>query len=134
MAKAHSQLKELEDSGVPSSQIVIGGFSQGGNLAILAGLSYPRKLAGICSISGWGAYRENLASHVNEANKETPLHYSVGVGDPIVTFPLTKQTGEALQKVLGDHVRISHVERAMHPPGQEEMMAAAAFIGEALDM
>jgi predicted esterase len=134
VAAAHEQLRDIESTGVPASNIMIGGFSQGGVLAILAGLSYPKKLAGICSISGWGAYRASLASHVHEENRETPLHFSVGIGDPIVSFPLTKQTGEVLQKVVGEHVRIEHVERETHPPGQEEMMSAANFICEVLDV
>ena len=130
----HSKLEDIEASGVPSNKIVLGGFSQGGAVAILAGLTYPRALGGIVAISGWGLYREGLPERVHEANKATPMHFSVGKGDPIVTFPLTKRSGEILQSILGERVNIVHAGRAMHPPDQMEMMAAARFIASTLEL
>jgi predicted esterase len=38
--------------GIAAGSIVVGGFSQGGCLALLASLSYPRKLAGGVVLSG----------------------------------------------------------------------------------
>ena len=125
----HAKLDAMENS----EKTILGGFSQGGTVAILAGLSYPKKLAGIVSISGWCAYRETMAEKVNEANKATPILLSVGKGDPIVTFPLTKKSGELLQSIQiaatgEDNVHVIHANRAGHPPGPSEMQAAGAFI------
>lgn len=134
VARIHKMLEDEEAKGIPSNRIVLGGFSQGGSVAILAGLSYPRKLGGIVAISGWGLYRDSLPSKVHEANKDTPMHYSVGMGDPIVTFPLTKQSGEVLQSILKGSINVMHVERSMHPPDQMELMAAARFIASTLEL
>lgn len=131
--RIHAQLDEIEASGVPTSKIVLGGFSQGGTASILAGLTYPKRLAGIVSISGWGAYRESLHEKVVDANKATPLFYSAGVGDPIVTHPLTKRTGEVLEKICSE-ASVSFAKRSMHPPDQGEMMAAASFIAACLEL
>ena len=124
----HQKLDSIAESGVPHDKIVLGGFSQGGAVSILAGLTYPKRLAGIVAISGWCVYREQLAERVHEANRHTPIFLSVGIGDPIVTFPLTKASGELLQKTLGDHVIANHADRPMHPPEHGELMGAAQFI------
>ena len=119
---------------MPADKIVLGGFSQGGTVSVLAGLTYPKTLGGICAISGWGAYRESLPAKVTAAGKQTPMLYTVGTGDPIVTFPLTKKTGELLESMLGDKVTVHHEDRMMHPPSQGEVMMAAQFIKKQLQL
>ena len=39
--------------GIPADRIVLGGFSQGGAMSLLAGLTTERKLGGIAVMSGW---------------------------------------------------------------------------------
>lgn len=41
------------DSGIDSGRIVVGGFSQGGAMSLLCGLTNERKLGGVVSLSGW---------------------------------------------------------------------------------
>ena len=41
------------DQGIPADRIVLGGFSQGGAMSLLAGLTTERKLGGIAVMSGW---------------------------------------------------------------------------------
>ena len=41
------------DSDIPASRIVLGGFSQGGAMSLLTGLTTERKLAGVAVLSGW---------------------------------------------------------------------------------
>jgi predicted esterase len=52
VASVHAMLEQIEAEGTPAEQILIGGFSQGGATSLAAGLAYPRRLAGIVSISG----------------------------------------------------------------------------------
>jgi predicted esterase len=60
--------KEIE-AGIPPERIVLGGFSQGGALALATGLTTPRKLAGLVVLSSWVPIREKLktVSAVNKA-------------------------------------------------------------------
>lgn len=44
--------KEISE-GIPSERIILGGFSQGGALAIHSALTFPKKLAGIIALSCW---------------------------------------------------------------------------------
>lgn len=43
----------LFQAGIPSNRILLGGFSQGGALALHAALTYPQPLAGVMSLSCW---------------------------------------------------------------------------------
>lgn len=132
VAQIHSMIDDLVESGVPSTKIVLGGFSQGGTLSILCGLTYSKPLGGVVSISGWAAYREALPSKVSDANKQLPMLFSVGTADPVVSFALGSASGQILRQVLGDSVSVSHVQRGMHQPDQAEMGAAGQFIASRL--
>ena len=41
------------DAGIPADRIVIGGFSQGGAMSLLTGLTTERKLGGVVVMSAW---------------------------------------------------------------------------------
>ena len=56
----HEHIDALLAEGIPADKVVVGGFSQGGCLALLATLSYPKKLAGGVVLSGWLALRDQL--------------------------------------------------------------------------
>ena len=56
-----SELDELAPS-VPANRIVLGGFSQGGAMSLLTGLTSERKLAGVVCLSGWVPLRGKFKS------------------------------------------------------------------------
>ena len=58
-------------NGIPLSRIVVGGFSQGGAMALYAGLQYSGTLAGVCVMSGYLAKAEGF--ELTEAAKATPV-------------------------------------------------------------
>ena len=45
--------EEEVDSGIPAHRIIIGGFSQGGAMSLLTGMTSERKLGGVVVMSGW---------------------------------------------------------------------------------
>jgi predicted esterase len=60
----HRLITEEVDAGIPSDRIIVGGFSQGMRpvspilsvgcaIAVVAGYTCERKLAGIAGLSGW---------------------------------------------------------------------------------
>ena len=52
--KAVDALIQAEvDAGIPENRIIVGGFSQGGAMSILTGLSGKRKLGGVIALSTW---------------------------------------------------------------------------------
>ena len=52
-AKSLKQLieSEISSTGIDSKRIILGGFSQGGVMALLTGLTLDQRLAGIASLS-----------------------------------------------------------------------------------
>lgn len=49
-------------AGVPPERIVLGGFSQGGAMSLLAGLTDKRRLGGVVVLSGRGPLLSKLKS------------------------------------------------------------------------
>lgn len=49
------------DSGIPENKIVVGGFSQGGAIAMLYGLTKGRDLAGMVGLSTWVVLNHKIA-------------------------------------------------------------------------
>jgi phospholipase/carboxylesterase len=70
--------------GVPASRIVLGGFSQGGVMALLAGVRAPRRLAGLLDMSGYLALAPATAAERSEANRDVPIFMGHGRQDGVV--------------------------------------------------
>lgn len=49
----HKLIADEIKEGISASRIIIGGFSQGGALALYAALTYPEPLAGVIALSSW---------------------------------------------------------------------------------
>jgi lysophospholipase-2 len=49
----HSMIEQEINSGIASNRIVVGGFSQGGALALYSALLFPKPLAGVIALSCW---------------------------------------------------------------------------------
>lgn len=46
-------IEEEVKKGIPTNRIMVGGFSQGGAVAIYSALTYQKQLAGIVCLSSW---------------------------------------------------------------------------------
>lgn len=51
---------EIEKSNTPSNRIAIGGFSQGGALALYSAFTYDKPLAGVMALSCWIPLRKSF--------------------------------------------------------------------------
>lgn len=95
---AISDLVQRErDRGIPSSRIVLAGFSQGGAIALHAGLRYPERLAGIAALSCYLVLSETLAAEASEANRSVPMFVAHGSLDPLVPMALGEASREKLE-------------------------------------
>lgn len=80
-------LDKLISEGIPSEQIMLAGFSQGGVITLHLLPRLPYKLAGFMALSTYMACPEKLATEQLSHNKTTPVFIAHGTQDPVV--PLT---------------------------------------------
>lgn len=80
--------REVE-RGVPTENIVIAGFSQGGAIAYQTALAYDKPLAGLLTLSTYVATKDSLAIH--PIQKNLPILVCHGSRDPVVPEVLGRQ-------------------------------------------
>jgi phospholipase/carboxylesterase len=85
------------ERGVPVSHIVLIGFSQGGAVALAAGLRHPQRLAGIVALSSYLPVAERTASERHAANAATSIFMAHGAFDPVVPQVLGERSRDQLR-------------------------------------
>lgn len=86
--------------GVPSERVILAGFSQGGAVAYLSGLTHPTPLAGIIALSTYIPSANLVTNDLAAANRQIPIFAAHGTDDDVVSLQLGEQA-VALLKVLG---------------------------------
>jgi phospholipase/carboxylesterase len=98
--------------GIPPEQIVLAGFSQGGALALQAGLRYRLKLAGIMALSAYLPVPKTLAAEANHANRSTLVFMAHGDSDNVIPMMLAaaskRQLAESGYQVEWHEYRMGH--------------------------
>ncbi len=85
------------DRGIPSANILLAGFSQGGLIALHAGLRFPDKLAGIVALSTYLPTLEQLKTERSAANNATPIFMAHGIIDSVVDVENGKAAFDTLK-------------------------------------
>jgi phospholipase/carboxylesterase len=84
-------IRREAERGIPANRVVLAGFSQGGAIALHAGLRYPERLAGIIALSTYLPLRA-AAAEFDAANRETPIFMAHGSLDPVVPAALGEES------------------------------------------
>jgi phospholipase/carboxylesterase len=84
------------DRGTPAARIVLAGFSQGGAMALQAGLRYPERLAGLMVLSSYLALPERAVQEAAPANADTPIFLAHGIHDAVVPHQMGAQSRQRL--------------------------------------
>lgn len=74
--------------GIPAQHVFLAGFSQGGAVAYLTGLTYSEPLAGIIALSTYIPSPSQVESCATPACQATPLFIAHGTQDEVVTLAL----------------------------------------------
>jgi len=116
--------------GVPASRIVLAGFSQGGAIALYAGLRHVERLAGIIALSTYLVAPDTLAAEASEANRGVPIFMAHGTADPVVR----PEWGEASRRMLVDsgYPVEWHTYGMPHSVCMEEIVAIGAWMRKVL--
>ena len=82
--------------GIAASRIVLAGFSQGGAVALAAGLRFPERLAGILALSAYLPFPQAIATEKSDANADVPILMCHGRLDPVVHVTLGQEARDVL--------------------------------------
>jgi phospholipase/carboxylesterase len=116
--------------GVPSERILLAGFSQGGAIALAAGLRHAEKLAGIIALSTYLPTHVALASERSAANAAIPIFWGHGSVDPVVMLQRGLDSRDVLQS-LGYYVDW-HTYLMAHAVCPEEIGDLRHWLGKRL--
>jgi phospholipase/carboxylesterase len=117
VARVNASLQAEMARGVAASRTVLAGFSQGGAVALSAGLRFPERLAGLLALSAYLPFPERLAAERSAANSDLPILMCHGRMDPVVNFTMGTEARDVLE---AQGYRVEWHEYAM----QHEVCAA----------
>uniref|UniRef100_A0A0N5AL58 palmitoyl-protein hydrolase n=1 Tax=Syphacia muris TaxID=451379 RepID=A0A0N5AL58_9BILA len=119
----HSMIDSEVRAGISSDKIVVGGFSMGGALALYAGLTYDKPLAGILGLSSFLIRKDRDCT----ANKEIPIFMGHGDQDFLVPLTFGRLTEEYLKK-FNRNVELKVYRGMSHSSCSEELEDAKQFL------
>jgi predicted esterase len=142
--------KEIE-KGIPSERIVLGGFSQGGAMSNMSGVTAPTRLGGIFGLSCYlllrgkirdlipsenpnkvSVYRTCLTIRLSttyplEKQQQTPIFMGHGDADPVVRYQWGQTTAKTLQE-WGWNVDFRTYKGLPHSAAPEEINDLERYI------
>mmetsp|Transcript_64882 Transcript_64882/g.156812 ORF Transcript_64882/g.156812 Transcript_64882/m.156812 type:complete len:259 (-) Transcript_64882:647-1423(-) len=126
--RIHGIIDQLCKQGIPAEKIVVGGFSQGGALAMLSALQYHQRLACCIAFSGLLLGLDQLEQNIHPVNRDLEVLWCHGEHDLLV-LPSMQRVGCEALKQAG-----VQVHRRRYPAGHKTHPAAIAeaadFIAE----
>eukprot|EP00218_Dolichomastix_sp_CCMP3274_P012321 CAMPEP_0170138440 /NCGR_PEP_ID=MMETSP0033_2-20121228/4922_1 /TAXON_ID=195969 /ORGANISM="Dolichomastix tenuilepis, Strain CCMP3274" /LENGTH=212 /DNA_ID=CAMNT_0010374447 /DNA_START=110 /DNA_END=748 /DNA_ORIENTATION=- len=129
IARVEKLIKAKVASGIPRSRIAVGGFSQGGALALATGMASPEPLGAIVCFSGWVATPR--LEPAAEATRDARILWCHGTLDPVV---LPACQAEGMKRLeAAKFSRASFRQYPMpHSACAEELQDLAEFLALAL--
>ena len=96
MREVHALIDRERARGVAAQRVVLGGFSQGCAMTLLAGLRYPERLGGLVCMSGYLPLAASTAAERHDANALVPIFMAHGKRDPMIALDRASASRNAL--------------------------------------
>jgi phospholipase/carboxylesterase len=125
-AQVEALIAREKTRGITASRLVLAGFSQGGAIALYAGLRHSERLAGIVALSTYVIAPDALETEVAAVNRDVPIFMAHGTQDPVVQF----RWADASRRVLAAAgYRVEwHTYAMPHSAVPEEIVAIGRFL------
>ena len=91
-------IAEEREQQIPTQNIILAGFSQGGAIALQTGLRYPHALGGIMALSTYLPLADTLESEIHLANRQIPIFMAHGQFDPVIAYEHGQKSCAYLEK------------------------------------
>ncbi|CAK1586192.1 unnamed protein product [Parnassius mnemosyne] len=126
----HGLISEEVKAGIPAHRVLLGGFSQGGALALHAALTYPERVAGVMALSCWLPRHAHFPNCV-KAPSDLPIFQAHGDCDPVVPFKWGQMTASFL-KTFMKNIEFNTYQGLTHSSSEAELKDMRAFIERTL--
>ncbi|CAH1155623.1 unnamed protein product [Phaedon cochleariae] len=126
----HGMVDNEISAGISPDRILLGGFSQGGALALYSALTYPQKLAGVVALSCWLPLYKTFPA-VKKTHDSLPILQCHGDCDPVVPYKWGQMTASILKTMLQD-VEFKSFRGLMHTSSDDELLDIKQFISKYL--
>lgn len=126
-AAAVEQLIEQEiERGIPASNILLAGFSQGGAIALYTGLMSKHALNGIVALSTYLPLQTEVIPAISDAHRHLPMFMAHGISDDVIALRHGEQSRAVLE---ASGVPVSwHSYPIAHNVSPEEVADIAAWL------
>jgi phospholipase/carboxylesterase len=130
MDQIRAFIENEQARGIPSENILLAGFSQGGVIALHTGIRYEKRLAGILAISTYLYDFAGTQAEMHDANLAIPIMMAHGTQDPMIPIMRAATSRENLIR-MGYDVRWFDYPMG-HQVCLEEVEEIAKFFAEVL--
>ncbi|KAF2796878.1 Phospholipase/carboxylesterase [Melanomma pulvis-pyrius CBS 109.77] len=127
----HSLVDAEVAKGIPANRVVIGGFSQGGAMALISGVTYKDRLGGIFGLSCYLLLQKKLKELIptDSPNQNTPIFMGHGDADQVVAHKYGKMSADELTN-LGYKVDFRTYQDLIHSADPEEIDHLESYLNQ----
>ena len=116
--------------GIAARRVILAGFSQGGAIALYAGVRYAERLGGVIGLSTYLVGFDRVAAEALAANRDVPIFMAHGTLDGVVQLAWAERSRDAL-RAAGWDVEW-HTYPIEHSAVIDEIVVAGKFIVKVL--
>jgi len=116
--------------GIAARRVILAGFSQGGAIALYAGVRYAERLGGVIGLSTYLVGFDRVAAEASAANRDVPIFMAHGTLDGVVQLAWAERSRDALR--AGGWDVEWHTYPIEHSAVIDEIVVAGKFIVKVL--
>ena len=116
--------------GIAARRVILAGFSQGGAIALYAGVRYAERLGGVVGLSTYLVGFDRVVAEASAANRDVPIFMAHGTHDDVVQLAWAERSRDALR--AGGWDVDWHTYPIEHSAVIDEIVAVGRFIVKVL--
>ena len=116
--------------GIAARRVILAGFSQGGAIALYAGVRYAERLGGVVGLSTYLVGFDRVVAEASAANRAVPIFMAHGTHDDVVQLAWAERSRDALR--AGGWDVDWHTYPIEHSAVIDEIVAVGRFIVKVL--